>query len=253
MMKQGWTCMACSLIGTLVSVSTADPPAHTSTAPCPYWLMPSSTFVMGLAKAGLLSGAIRRASSDRLCQNTALASSRLSKKSSSAYTRSPQLASTEWYSALPGAGHRLPPVELQTATRPGVYVTAYTANRTRNTPAFRTSARNVPTRGSRWRAGHSAGSCVGMPDEAGSVCHTVSRTRMVAGLSQYVLRLALVNVPVVESHAVTGLLSSVTAMLSSFRYSSALTLTLNTSLHSRLKARENPSNVTNRTSVAPHE
>ena len=88
--------MACSLIGTLVSVSTADPPAHTSTAPCPYWLMPSRTLVMGLASAGTLSGAIRRASSDRLCQNTALASSRLSKKSSSAYTRSPQLASTEW-------------------------------------------------------------------------------------------------------------------------------------------------------------
>ena len=85
--------MACSLIGTLVSVSTADPPAHTSTAP---WLMPSRTLVMGLARAGTLSGAIRRASSDRLCQNTALASSRLSKKSSSAYTRSPQLASTEW-------------------------------------------------------------------------------------------------------------------------------------------------------------
>lgn len=86
--------------------------------------MPSSTLVMGLAISGLLSGAISRARRLRLCQNTAAASSRLSKKSSKEYTRSPQLASTEWYSALPGAGHLAPPDEPHTATRPGVYVMA---------------------------------------------------------------------------------------------------------------------------------
>ena len=92
-----------------------------------------------------------------------------------------------------------------------------------------------------------------MPEDAGSACHTVRRTRMVAGLSQYVVRFARSNEPVCTSHAVTGLDSSVTAMLSSFRYSSALTLTLNTSSHSRPKVREKPSNVTKRVRSAPHE
>ena len=245
------TCIACSLMGTRVSIITPAPPAHTSTAPCPYWLIPSNTFVIGWASAGLLEGAISRASSDRLCQNTAPASSRLSKKSSSAYTPSPQLASTEWYSALPGTGQRGP--ALHTATSPGVYVIAYVTNRTRNTPALSTSAANVPTLGSRCMAGHSAGISVGIPDEAGSVCHTVPLTRMVAGLSQYVLLVAPGNSPVVASHPVTWLDSSVTAMLSSFRYSRALMLTLNTSSHSRPNDREKPSNVTNLTRSCPHE
>jgi hypothetical protein len=90
------SCTACSRTGTRVSTSTARPPAHTSTAPCPYCAMPSSTSVSGPATAGLLAGAISRATSDRPCQNTAPASSRLSNRSSSAYTRPPQLASTEW-------------------------------------------------------------------------------------------------------------------------------------------------------------
>ena len=114
------TCIACSRIGTRVRASTPAPPAQTSTAPWPYWLMPSSTFVSGRAISGWLAGAIRRATSDSPCQNTAPASSRLSKKSSSEYTRSPQLASTEWCIALPGAGHRAPPDERHTATSPGV-------------------------------------------------------------------------------------------------------------------------------------
>jgi hypothetical protein len=243
--------MACSLIGTRVSMSTPAPPAHTSTAPWPYWLIPSSTLVMGWASAGLLSGAISRASRDRLCQNTAPASSRLSKKSSRAYTLSPQLASTEWYSALPGAGQRGP--ALHTATRPGVYVTAYTANRSRNTPAFRTSATKLPSLGRRCRAGHSAGISVGMPEEAGSVCQTVSLARIVAGFSQYVLLVAPGNPPVAASHPVTRLDSTVTAMLSSLRYSSADMLTLNTSSHSRPNVREKPANVTNRIRSLPHE
>ncbi len=92
-----------------------------------------------------------------------------------------------------------------------------------------------------------------MPDDAGSVCHTVRRTRIVAGLSQYVVRLALVKAPVLTSHALTGLLSSVTATLSSLRYSSARMLTLNTASHSRPRVRENPSKVTNRTRSLPHE
>ena len=177
---QSWT--ACSRIGTRVRISTVRPPAQTSTAPCPYWAMPSSTSVMGPAMAGLLEGAIRRATRDRLCQNTAPASSRLSKKSSSEYTRSPQLASTEWYRALPGAGQRGP--ALQTATRPGVYVMAKTTYRAANRPALSTSARNVPMRGIRCRAGQSCGICVGRPVLAGSVCQMVSLSRIVDGLSQ---------------------------------------------------------------------
>ena len=108
-------------------------------------------------------------------------------------------------------------------------------------------------RGSLCMAGHRMGICVGMPEDAGSVCHTVRRTRMVAGFSQYVVRLALMKVPVRTSHALTGLLSRVTAMLSSFRYSSARMLTLNVASHSRPRALEKPSNVTNRTRSFPHE
>ena len=78
------SCTACSRIGTRVSRSTARPPAQASTVPCPYCAMPSSTSVIGPAMAGLPAGATSRASSDRLCQNTAPASSRLSKRSSSA-------------------------------------------------------------------------------------------------------------------------------------------------------------------------
>jgi hypothetical protein len=58
---------------------------------------------------------------------------------------------------------------------------------------------------------------------------------------------------VAASHPVTGLDSTVTAMLSSFRYSSARTLTLKVSLHSRPNARENPASVTCRTRSSPHE
>ena len=245
------TCVACSRIGTRVSVSRPAPPAHASTAPWPYWLMPSRMLVIGLARSGLLSGAIKRATRDRLCQNTAVASSRLSKKSSSANTRSPQLASTEWYSALPGAGHLDP--AFHTGTRPGVYVMAYTMNLTRNTPALSSSAANVPTRGSLWSAGQRTGICVGTPAEPGSSCHTVRLRRMVAGFSQYVVRVAPANSPVVWSQAVTGLDSTVTAMLSSFRYSSAAMLTLKTPVHSLLVLRESPSSVTNLTRSWPHE
>jgi len=72
-------------------------------------------------------------------------------------------------------------------------------------------------------------------------------------LSQYVVLVAPGNAPVSASHPVTRLDSSVTAMLSSFRYSSADMLTLNTSSHSRPSVREKPSNVTNLTRSLPHE
>jgi hypothetical protein len=130
---------------------------------------------------------------------------------------------------------------------------ASTAYLIRKTPALTSSAAKVPTLGSLCMAGHRGGICVGMPDDAGSACHTVRRTRIVAGFSQYVVRLARRNVAVLASHAVTGLDSSVTAMLSSFRYSRPAMLTLKTSSHSRLNCREKPSNVTERTRSGPHE
>ena len=102
-------------------------------------------------------------------------------------------------------------------------------------------------------AGQSWGMLVGKSELAGSVCQTVSLIRIVEGLSQYVFRVALRKLAVCASQAVTGLESTVTAMLSSFRYSSPATLTLNVSSHSRPNLRENPENVTCRTRSAPHE
>ena len=61
---------------------------------------------------------------------------------------------------------------------------AKTAYRSPKTPALSTSAVNVPTRGSRWSAGHSCGICVGRPVLAGSVCQMVSLSRIVDGFSQ---------------------------------------------------------------------
>lgn len=60
----------------------------------------------------------------------------------------------------------------------------YTTYLIRKTPALSSSARKVPILGSLCMAGQRGGICVGMPDEAGSVCQTVRLTRIVAGLSQ---------------------------------------------------------------------
>ena len=91
-------------------------------------------------------------------------------------------------------------------------------------------------------------------EEHNITCHTVSFTRIVAGLSQYVLLVAPPNSPVSASHVSTPLDITITATLSSFRYSSAVMLMLNRPSHARpIIPMVNPSNVANRIRSLPHE
>ena len=118
-------------------------------------------------------------------------------------------------------------------------------------PALPSSAMKLPTRGVRCRAGHSTAKL-----EAGTpVCQMVALSCMLAGFSQYVVRRVRLpaNRSVPSLYSRTKLDCTVTAMLSSFRYSSATTLTLNVVLHALLKRSSNPSIVANRTKSAPHE
>ena len=137
-----------------------------------------------------------------------------------------------------------------------MYSTADTPYCSRNTPEFATSATKLPTRGSRCSDGHSTAKL----DAGTAVCQIVALSPMLAGLSQYVVH--RVRFPSNRSvslwYSRTWLDCTVTAMLSSLRYSSATTLTLKVSSQSLLNAgapcsRSNPSIVTNRTRSAPHE
>jgi hypothetical protein len=98
---EGWaeahSASSCSLTGTRVSVSTLALADHRSIIAWPYWLAPSMTCVSGRDTASEVDvDATSRAICDRLCQNTAPASSTLSKKSSSEYSPAPHPPSTEW-------------------------------------------------------------------------------------------------------------------------------------------------------------
>ena len=171
------TCVTWSLIGIRVRVSTLALAAQMSTVPWPYWLMPFMTRASGCAM-DTSAGERRDAMSERLCQKMAAASSALSKKSSRANDCAPQLVRTEWYMDEPGGGHACPAPHMLTS--PGVYTTPPTTNLSKNTPELSTSARKLPTRGSRCMDGHSATRV-----ELGTaVCQIVSRIRMVDGLSQ---------------------------------------------------------------------
>jgi len=202
-----------------------------STVATPTASIPCSTSASGDAPSPD-TGSTSWPSRVRLCQKSAEASSRLSKKSSSEYRPDPQLVKTEWYrDPPPGAGHAEPRAQIGTIA--GVYTTPKSTARARNTPAVTSSVAKLPSRGRRCWAGHSV-----VNVELGSVVwKIVSCTRIVGGLSHTVR--VVVRLPPKSCVAARQdrdvETSSVTAMLSSFRYSSASTRVLNVWSHCFVK------------------
>ena len=65
------------------------------------------------------------------------------------------MATAVWYRLLDAPGEAHTPPALHTGTMPGVYSTASDTKRTRNSPAFASSAPMLPSCGSRICDGHS--------------------------------------------------------------------------------------------------
>lgn len=160
------------------------------------------------------------------------------------------MASTPWWYEPPGtAGHALPAAQIGTIA--GVYSTANSAPRSRNTPASATSVAKLPSRGRTCCEGQS----VAKLELGTAVCQIASRTCMVDGFSHSVLVRVPPpgrHVPVSACHRRTLVSSTVTATLSSFRYSIASTSALNVWSQLRVRLVTKLGSCTLRTRSGPH-
>ena len=142
-----------SLIGSEFSVTTDEAPSAASTLPAPNEAAPSNRSPAKFLRCSLVSSSASSFRSES--QNRLLKPSRLSKKSSRPYRSAPHVATAVWYRLLDAPGEAHTPPALHTGTMPGVYSTASDTKRTRNSPAFASSAPMLPSCGSRICDGHS--------------------------------------------------------------------------------------------------